>query len=90
MPTKPAKAPHRPLRIIAAEILADINAGNWSKHAAFYAAPYLAAMRELDSISDKYYLDGGRSVVLYFLSNAGTWRGETARRIKTELRGMVA
>ena len=84
------KLPHRKLSTIAAEILAEINSGNWPKHAAFYAAPYLAAMRELDKITDKYYLDSGKSVVLYFLSNASTWRGETARRIKAELKGMVS
>ena len=49
------------------------------------AWPYLDAMATLDSIQDKYYLDTGRSIVLYFLANAGTWRGETARRIKKEL-----
>lgn len=83
------KQPPRALSAIAADIIAEIEAGVWSKHAAFYAAPYLVAMRELDKITDKYLLDSGRSVVLYFLSNARTWRGETARRIKTELKGML-
>jgi len=28
-------------------------------------------------------------IVRYFLSNATTWRGETARRIKAELKQML-
>jgi len=47
-------------------------------------------MLELNSITDTYGLDDASSIVLYFVSNAGTWRGETARRVKAELRGMVA
>jgi hypothetical protein len=34
-------------------------------------------------------MDTGKSIVLYFLSNAGTWRGETAKRVKAELKKMV-
>lgn len=91
MPTKSkvAKKPHRPLRVIAAEIKAEIDNNQWAKHSAFYASPYLAAMLELNSIQDKYYLDSAREVVLRFLCNAQTWRGETARRIKAELKGMT-
>jgi hypothetical protein len=43
----------------------------------------------LDSITDNYGADSAKSVVLYFLSNANTWRGEHAKRIKAELKGMV-
>ena len=53
-----------------------------------YARPYLDAMCELDSIEDKYIYDSGKSIVLYFLANAGGWRGEDARRIKKELKDM--
>lgn len=55
----------------------------------FGAEPYLAAMESLDSINDSYFADSGRSIVQYFLSNAATWRGEDARRIKAELKGML-
>ena len=72
----------RPIYEIANEIRKD-----W-KNVSPYAAPYLDAMSELDSINDHYFLDSATSVVLYFLSNATTWRGETARRIKKELRDM--
>ena len=72
----------RPIYQIAQEIRAD-----WKK-VNYAAKPYLDAMRELNSINDNFYLDSGRSVVLYFLSNAGSWRGDTARRIKAELKAL--
>ncbi len=73
----------RPVHEIASEIRAD-----W-KFVYFGAVPYLDAMSTLDSIEDNYIFDSGKSVVLYFLSNASTWRGETARRIKAELKSMI-
>jgi len=54
-----------------------------------YARPYLDAMGQLNSINDMYYLDTADSVVRYFLSNATGWRGETAKRIKAELKAML-
>lgn len=69
------------------EIACDIRA-DWKK-IWFGAAPYLTAMREMDKITDDYGMDSAKSIVLYFLSNATTWRGETARRIKKELNAMV-
>ena len=73
----------RPLYEIAREIRKA-----WTKVSP-YAEPYLEAMQSLNTINDNYYLDSGKSVVLYFLSNASTWRGEDARRIKNELKQMV-
>ena len=73
----------RPLHVIARDIQT-----NWPKPY-FGAVPYLQAMRSLDSITDSYGMDSAKSVVLYFLSNATTWRGPEARRIKAELKGMV-
>lgn len=72
----------RPLSVIAEEIAED-----WKK-VNFGAVPYLDAMSTLTSIDDSYGLDSGRSIVSYFLSNASTWRGETAKRVKAELRAM--
>jgi hypothetical protein len=46
-------------------------------------------MHHLDTMRDKYYYDDAQSVVLYFLANAGTWKGEAARRIKAELKTML-
>ena len=73
----------RPIYVIASEIRRD-----W-KDVYFAAAPYLDAMEQLDSIDDNYFFDSARSVVVYFLSNAKTWKGETAKRIKAELRSMI-
>jgi len=55
----------------------------------FGAVPYLMAMHQLGPITGKYGAEDVRSIVLYFLSNATTWRGEDARRIKAELKGML-
>ncbi len=49
------------------------------------AKPYLEAMYCLNSVTDNYGADSGRSIVAYFLSNATTWKGETAKAIKKEL-----
>ena len=72
----------RPLYEIASEIRKD-----W-KNISPYARPYLQAMSCLESIEDNYIFDTGRSIVCYFLANAGSWRGETAKRIKAELKAM--
>ena len=73
----------RPLYEIAREIRKT-----WTKVSP-YAEPYLEAMESLNTINDNYYFDSGKSIVLYFLSNASTWRGEDARRIKAELKEMA-
>jgi hypothetical protein len=74
---------HRPLHIIAREIRTD-----WRKPY-FGAVPYLEAMACLSSIDGAYYQDSAKSIVAYFLANAGAWRGDTARRVKTELKGLI-
>lgn len=74
---------HRPLYAIAKDIRRD-----W-KNVYFGARPYLDALASLNSINDQYYRDTAKSVVLYFLSNASAWRGETARRIKAELKAIA-
>ena len=53
------------------------------------AKDYLNAMQTLDSIKDNYICDSGYSIVAYFLNNARTWTGDTARRIKKELNAML-
>ena len=75
----------RPLRVIAKEIQDD-----WGTKVKYSAKPYLDAMRSLEGTSDSYGCDSGESVVRYFLANAGTWRGETARRVKAELKAMLS
>ena len=68
-------------------IAADIRA-TWPK-VWYGAVPYLEAMFALETVDNMYGLDTGRSVVLYFLSNAATWRGPDARRIKKELKALL-
>lgn len=74
----------RTLRIIAGEIQRD-----WGDKVYFGAVPYLKAMRGLEKVTDKYGLDDGDDIVRRFLVNAKSWRGDTARRVKAELNGMI-
>jgi hypothetical protein len=74
---------HRPLHVIARDIRTD-----WRKPY-FGAVPYLEAMACLSSIHGAYYQDSAKSIVAYFLANAGTWRGDNAKRIKAELKGLI-
>ena len=73
----------RDLHEIASEIRKD-----WKK-VYFGAIPYLQAMSDLSSVNDSHGYDSAKSIVLYFLSNANSWRGEVAKRVKKELNGMV-
>lgn len=73
----------RPLYEIARAIRKD-----W-KAPYFGAVPYLEAMGQLHSIDDSYGLDDARGIVAYFLSNATTWRGDTARSVKAELKALL-
>ena len=54
----------------------------------YAAAPYLDAMSSLDKITDTYICDSAKSIVIYFLGNAQSWRGDAARRIKAELKAL--
>ena len=76
----------RPLNTIAAEILSQ-----WpiekrrTTGFMLFSMPYVEAMLSLQSINDDYGLDPADDIVIRFLSNAASWRGEVARRIKAEL-----
>jgi hypothetical protein len=74
---------HRPLFVIARDVKF-----NWQK-VNYAAQPYLDAMLTLQSLEDNYFQDSGRDIVLRFLANATTWRGEKARTIKKELRKIL-
>jgi hypothetical protein len=73
----------RSIATIAREIRRD-----W-KAPYFGAVPYLDAMRELDTMQDKFMADSAKTIVTYFLSNAAQWRGPVARRVKAELKAMM-
>jgi hypothetical protein len=70
----------RPLHVIARDIYQA-----WPK-VNYAAKPYLEAMRDLSSINDRYGYDDARSIVLYFLSNASSFRGDKAKLLKLELK----
>ena len=72
----------RAIRSIALDIQSDWVNVNYS------AKPYLDAMLDLYSINDPYYHDTAKSVVLYFLANAFTYRGERAKALKAELKAL--
>lgn len=72
----------RPLNLIARDIRQDWKTVNYA------AKPYLEAMQSLSSITDSYGCDNAKSVVLYFLCNAGSWRGPVAKSIKAELKAL--
>ena len=73
----------RSLRAIARDIK-----GHWP-NVYFSAAPYLQAMEQMESINEDFGWDPGKEIVLYFLANAQTWKGEHARRVKAELKAMA-
>lgn len=64
--------------------LAGLIERHWPKMY-FGARPYHDAMRSLGTMADNYGCDSAREIVMYFLSNATTWRGPWARAIKAEL-----
>jgi hypothetical protein len=74
----------RSIRVIAVEI-----AQRWGENVNYGARPYLDAMLEDDG-SGMYYCDTMDSVIARFLSNASTWRGDDARRIKAELKAAIS
>jgi hypothetical protein len=75
---------NRSIRSIALDIRKE-----WVK-VNYAAKPYLDAMMELNSINDKYGFDNARSIILYFLSNASSFRGERAKALKAELKALGA
>jgi len=76
---------NRPINRIAADIVKA-----WGPSKINYAArPYLDAMASLDSINDRYFEDSAKSVVVYFLSNASSFRGPEAKALKAELKSLA-
>ena len=82
--TTQAEVPARPIHEIAREIRRD-----WGAKVNYAAKPYLDAMGTLGGIDDTYLYESARGIVARFLGNAGSWRGDVARRVKAELKGML-
>lgn len=74
----------RTISQIAREIRAD-----WQK-VNFAAKPYLAEMLYLNTLEDSCGHDSAKSIVLYFLANASTYRGEKAKALKAELKTLCS
>ncbi len=89
MTTRKTNITTRPLSVIAAEIRKTWVNVKGAPNVNYAAKPYLEAMEQLTLITDKYFADDGESIVMYFLSNATSWRGPDARRIKAELKAML-
>lgn len=74
---------HRNIDVIALDIIKDWN------NIKYKAKPYLQVMLSLETITDTYMYDSARSIVAYFLSNAGSYRGELAKQYKAELKAIL-
>jgi hypothetical protein len=70
----------RPIYAIARDILL-----HWKKPY-FGAIPYLQVMSTLSTTQDIILNDRGDLIVRYFLANATTFRGDSARQLKAELK----
>lgn len=79
----------RPLSQIARDIRHAWVDKSGNPHVHYSARPYLDALSSLSSITDSFFEDSGRSIVLYFLANASTFRGPAARSLKDELKAHV-
>ncbi len=73
----------RPVYKIAEEILNDWQAPY------FGARPYLAAMLTINNELENYGQDTAKSIILYFLSNASSYRGSKAKELKNELKTLI-
>ena len=83
MQTELPELTYRPLYKIAREIRKE-----WGAKVSYAAAPYLDAMGTLEGIDQNYFLDSGREIVLRFLSNASSFRGDKAKALKKELKSI--
>ena len=73
----------RTLSEIATDILSDVTLKGSAR---IRAKPYLEALQELETVADMYFADRGDVCTLYAVSNLAQWRGESAKRLKAELR----
>lgn len=73
----------RTISAIARDIRAE-----WGAKVNYAARPYLDAMLQIDGPNDMFYADDAKSIVVYFLANANTFRGEKAKALKAELKSL--
>ena len=75
--------PSGALRSMSMHKLFELVREDWSRPY-FGAVPYIDALMALTD-SGYYGLDSWQDLAIYFLGNANTWRGPTARAVKAEL-----
>jgi hypothetical protein len=68
--------------------MAEIIRKDWGTKVNYAAKPYLDAMRSLSSIKDSYGSEDAKSIILYFLGNASSYRGDTAKNVKDYLKSL--
>ena len=80
----------RPLAEIANEVANDYHAKG--KPVYFAAVPYVEALQHMPTtdLSAKFYDDDAEGIVIRLLGNLSTWRGETATRVRNELKAALA
>ena len=70
--------------------LANIALADWPRkpNFCFAARPYLEALFDINqkTVSGSYGYDSIQGIVLYFITNTGSWKGEVARLVKGELK----
>lgn len=74
------------MRLIS-DIAKDIRT-EWGSKVHYAAKPYLDAMRYIGTPDDNFGYDDPKDVVLRFLCNASSFRGERARELKGELKAI--
>lgn len=72
---------NRPISAIAADIKRA-----WGAKVNYAAKPYLDALLCVDAPSDSYGADSAKSLAVYFLGNAGSFKGDAAKALKAELK----
>jgi hypothetical protein len=80
----------RPIGAVMAEIRADYE--RRGKPIYFAAKPYVLSLAQVGTtdLGARYFDDDIEGMVIRLLGNLSTWRGETATRVKTELRAALA
>lgn len=78
----------RPLSAIAGDITRDYRAKG--KPIYYAAEPYVIAMRGMRDFDSYFLNDSAEDVVIRLLGNLSTWRGETATRVRNELKAALA
>lgn len=80
----------RPLYVIAEEMVPLLRALPETHMARWAGLAQAVPCMSLNTIHDNYFEDSGQYVVACLLGNITGWRGEDAKRIRTELKAHLA